>query len=249
MYENYFENKVAFITGGSKGIGKAIVKKLASLGANVAFTYNSSEEQAREIVEELSNKRNKIKAYKMDNTNREMMRNTVNDVFKDFEVIDILVNNAGITSDGFLMLMSDENWDKVINTNLSSHFYITKLIIPNMLRRKGSIINISSVAGLIGVAGQTNYSATKAGLIGFTKSLSKEIASKKIRVNAIAPGYIKTDMLAKVNETVRSNFVKTVPLKRLGTGEDIANVVAFLASEESSYITGQTIVVDGGVTS
>lgn len=244
------KNKVVLITGGSRGIGRKIVEKFAALGYNIAFTYNSSSDSSREIEQTLCNYGIKVKAFKMDVTNREEIKATITTVIDEFGGIDVLVNNAGVTADGYLMLMSDDNWDKVINTNLGSVYYTSKCILPNMIRKKGgTIVNVSSVAGIIGVAGQTNYSATKSAIIGFTKSLSKEIAGKNIRVNAVAPGYIDTDMLGKVNENIRSSFVKQVPLKRLGKPEDIANTVAFLASEESSYITGQTIVIDGGLTS
>lgn len=244
------QNKVVLVTGGSKGIGKKVVEKFIRLGCNVAFTFNSSEDIAREMEQNLSTDTNKVKSYKMDVTNRDEIKQIVNAVIDDFSGIDVLVNNAGITADGYLMLMSDEKWDKVINTNLGSVYYASKCVLPNMIRKKsGVIINVSSVAGIIGVAGQTNYSATKSAIIGLTKSLSKEIAGKNIRVNAVAPGYINTDMLGRVNENIRSNFIKQVPLKRLGEPEDIANTIAFLASNEASYITGQTIVIDGGLTS
>lgn len=250
MSNNNLNGKIVLVTGGSKGIGEKIVEKFAQCGCNIAFTYNSSEENAKKIADKVALDNIKVKTYKMDVTNREEIKNIINDVINDFGGIDILVNNAGITADAYLMLMSDEKWDNVINTNLGSVYYASKCVLPNMIRRKGgAIINVSSVAGIIGVAGQTNYSATKSAIIGFTKSLSKEIAGKNIRVNAVAPGYIETEMLGKVNENIRKNFQSQVPLKRLGKPEDIANVVAFLASDNSSYITGQTIVVDGGLTS
>lgn len=245
-----FNNKLAVVTGGAKGIGREIVRILSKLGYDIAFTYNSSEKLALELVNELEKDNRTVKAYKMDLTYRESIKEIFEEIIKDFNSIDVLVNSAGITADGYLMLMSDDKWDKVINTNLNSVYYTCKIVLPNMIRKKsGSIINITSVAGIIGVAGQTNYSATKAAIIGFTKSLSKEIASKGIRVNAIAPGYIETDMLSKVNEKIKSEFLKQVPLKRLGKPKDVANAVGFLASDESSYITGQTLVIDGGLIS
>lgn len=250
MINNDLTSKTAVVTGGAKGIGREIVISLSNLGYNVALTYNSSKDLALELVDELTQKGSMIKAYKLDNIDRNSIKNTFNEISNDFPSIDVLVNNAGVTADGYLMLMSEEKWDKVINTNLSSIYLICKIVLPNMIRmRSGSIINITSVAGLIGVAGQTNYCATKSAIIGFTKSLSKEVAAKGIRVNAVAPGYINTDMLAKVNDKIRDEFIKQVPLKRLGDPKEIASVVAFLSSSESSYITGQTLVVDGGLIS
>lgn len=250
MSDKELINKSAVVTGGAKGIGREIVRSLSSLGYDVAFTYNSSKDLALELVSEIEEKGNKIKAYKIDNTDRSSIKSTFNEIFNDFPSIDVLVNNAGVTADAYLMLMPEEKWDKVINTNLSSIYLICKIVIPNMIRlKRGSIINITSVAGLTGIPGQTNYCATKSAIIGFTKSLSKEIATKGIRVNAVAPGYIETDMLAKVNNKIRNEFTNQVPLKRLGDPKEVASVVSFLASNDSSYITGQTLVVDGGLIS
>ncbi|MBK1811992.1 3-oxoacyl-[acyl-carrier-protein] reductase [Clostridium sp. YIM B02505] len=250
MNDEVLNNKIAVVTGGAKGIGREIVRSLSYLGYDVAFTYNSSKDLALELVNELEENGNRVKAYKVDNTDRSSIKATFNEIFNDFPSIDVLVNNAGVTADAYLMLMPEEKWDKVINTNLSSIYLICKIVLPSMIRsKKGSIINITSVAGVTGIAGQTNYCATKSAIIGFTKSLSKEVAAKGIRVNAVAPGYIKTDMLAKVNEKMRDEFTKQVPLKRLGEPKEIANVVSFLASNDSSYITGQTLVVDGGLVS
>lgn len=250
MNDVALNNKTAVVTGGAKGIGREIVRSLSYLGYDVAFTYNSSKDLALELVNELEENGNRIKAYKIDNTDRSSIKATFNDIFSDFTSVDVLVNNAGVTADAYLMLMPEEKWDKVINTNLSSIYLICKIVLPSMIRsKKGSIINITSVAGVTGIAGQTNYCATKSAIIGFTRSLSKEVAAKGIRVNAVAPGYIKTDMLAKVNEKMRDEFTKQVPLKRLGEPKEIANVVSFLASNDSSYITGQTLVVDGGLVS
>jgi len=243
-----FKDKVALVTGGTGGIGSAIVKNLAEHGCSVAFTYLNNMNKAEEIFLKVSEYSGKYKAYSVNVSNHEDIKKLMEDVLTDFGRIDILVNNAGIIKDSYLMLMKRENWDDVINTNLDSVFNTCKEIIPIMLRQRGgSIINITSIAGLIGVAGQTNYCAAKAGIIGFTRALSKEVASKNIRVNCIAPGYIDTEMLRRVPENLQITFKESIPIKRFGKPEEVANVVLFLASDFSSYITGQNIIVDGGL--
>ncbi len=241
--------KRALITGGSRGIGKAIVNKMAENNfADVAFVYRSSEAAAMELAEKLSNENISVYAIKADVSSFEQSVETVNKAVELFGGLDILVNNAGITRDNLLLRMSEADFDSVINANLKSVFNFTKAAIRTMLKqRSGCIINISSVVGLTGNAGQANYSASKAGIIGFTKSTAKELASRNIRANVIAPGYIETDMTEALNDTQRAALLDIIPLRRIGSGDDIANVVKFLASEEASYITGQIITVDGGM--
>ena len=240
------EGKTAIITGGSRGIGAAIVRLFAEHGAEIAFTYASSAGPSEALVAELSAK-TKIKAYQSDAASMSAAEQLVKDVLGDFGKIDVLVNNAGITKDGLLLRISEEMWDAVIDTNLKSVFNLTKHAIRPMLRTGGSIINMSSVVGVFGNAGQANYSASKAGIIGFTKSVAKELGSKNIRCNAIAPGYIATEMTQVLDESVKEGFMANVPLKRLGEAEEIANVTMFLASDLSSYITGQVLNVCGGM--
>lgn len=243
------KGKVALVTGGSRGIGKCIVKQLSSVGYDVAFTYYSSEEEAIRIVKELSDSNRKIKAYKMNIEDRCSIRKTLKKFSEDFKgKIDVLVNNAGVNADSYLMLMNDEKWDKTINININGMYCVIKTVLPDMLRnKKGSIINISSVSGIVGIAGQTNYSASKAAVIGLTKSLSKEVGKMKIRVNSVAPGFIETDMLRNMNIRIVEEIKQKIPLKRFGNPEDVANAVLFLASDKSNYITGQTLIVDGGL--
>ncbi len=242
------EGKTAIITGGSRGIGKGIVEIFAKHGANVAFTYTSSAEAANELVEAVSKFSIKAKAYKSDASNYEQSQELAAEVLNDFGRIDILVNNAGITKDNLLMRISEEDFDKVIEVNLKSVFNMTKAVQRAMLKqRKGSIINMSSVVGVKGNAGQTNYAASKAGIIGFTKSVALELGSRDIRCNAIAPGFIETEMTGKLNETTVQSWREAIPLKRGGTPEDIANACVFLASDLSAYITGQVLNVDGGM--
>lgn len=238
------ENKVALVTGASRGIGKACAIELAKAGYDVAISYAGNDEAANKTIEELKSLNVNAKAYKFNVADKDACAKAVGDVLSDFSKIDVLVNNAGITRDGLFMRMSAENWDAVINTNLSSAFYMTSPIIRTMIKqRSGCIINMSSIVGQYGNAGQANYSAAKAGLIGFTKSLAKELGSRNIRVNAIAPGFIQTDMTKDLDT---EKMVEHIPLKRLGQPEDIAKTVKFLA-EDATYITGQVIGVDGGL--
>jgi len=245
---NLLKNKVALITGASRGIGKAVALAMAEQGANIAFTDIVENDASENTLAELLNKDIKSKFYASDASDYKDTHRVVKEIIEDFKKIDILVNNAGITKDTLLMRMSEEQWDDVLRVNLKSVFNYTKAVQPYMLKqRKGSIINMSSVVGVSGNAGQTNYSASKAGMLGFTKSVAKEIGSRNIRVNAIAPGFIITEMTDKLPEDVRKNWEKQIPLRRGGTVEDIANVCVFLASDMSSYITGQTIKVCGGM--
>lgn len=242
------QNKVVLITGGTRGIGKAIVEKCVAEGANVAFTYVSSDKKANAIIAELSKDGQTIKAYKSNAAHFDEAQNLVDDVVKDFETIDVLVNNAGITRDHLLMRMTEEMWDEVINTNLKSVFNLTKAVQRPMLRaRKGSIVNMSSVVGVSGNASQANYAASKAGMIGFSKSIAQELGSRNIRCNIIAPGFIETEMTDELDEKVVDEWRNSIPLKRGGTPEDVANAVVFFASDNSSYITGQTLQVCGGM--
>lgn len=238
------EKKVALVTGASRGIGKACAIELAKAGYDVAVSYAGNEEAANKTVAELKDLGINAKAYKFDVSDKEACAKAVEEVLADFGKLDVLVNNAGITRDGLFMRMSAENWEAVINTNLSSAFYMTSPAIKTMIKqRSGCIINMSSIVGVMGNAGQANYSAAKAGLIGFTKSLAKELGSRNIRVNAIAPGFIQTDMTKDLDT---EKIAEHIPLKRLGQPEDIAKAVRFLA-EDAPYITGQVIGVDGGL--
>jgi len=242
------EGKTAIITGGSRGIGKAIVEIFAKHGANVAFTYSSSAESAKIIEDEVSKEGVKVKCYKSDASNFDDAQNLAADIHKEFGSIDILINNAGITKDNLLMRMSEEDFDRVIEVNLKSVFNMTKAVQRVMLKqRKGSIINMSSVIGLKGNAGQSNYAASKAGVIGFTKSMAIELGSRNIRSNAIAPGFIVTEMTEKLGEEIIKKYYEAVPLKRGGTPEEVANTCVFLGSDMSSYVTGQVLNVDGGM--
>ncbi len=242
------ENKTALITGATRGIGKGIALTFAKQGANVAFTFSSSVEAAQELEGELKSYGVNAKGYQSNAAKFDAAQSLATDVLKEFGSIDVLINNAGITRDNLLMRISEEDFDKVIEVNLKSVFNLTKAVIrPMMKQRKGSIINMSSVVGLKGNAGQANYAASKAGIIGFTKSVALELGSRNIRCNAIAPGFIETEMTAKLDEDVVQGWRKAIPLKRGGTPEDIANACVFLASDMSSYITGQTLSVDGGM--
>lgn len=242
------EGKVALITGASKGIGRAIAQKYAEMGAQVAFTYLSSVEKGQQLEQELSGHGTKAKGYRSDAADFTQAEKLVEHVMADFGRLDILVNNAGIAKDGLLMRMSEEQWDTVINTNLKSVFNLTKAATKSMMRqRSGSIINMTSIVGLKGNAGQTNYAASKAGIIGFTKSVALELGSRNIRSNAIAPGYIETEMTGHLDEAVAEEWKKAIPLRRAGTPEDVANCAVFLASDQSAFITGQVLQVDGGM--
>lgn len=242
------EGKVAIITGASRGIGSGIAKVFAENGANVAFTYSSSVESAMALENELSSLGIKAKGYKSNAADFNEAQQLVDDVITEFGTIDVLINNAGITKDNLLMRMSEEDFDKVIEINLKSVFNMTKAVQKIMLKnRKGSIINMSSVVGVKGNAGQANYAASKAGMIGFTKSIALELGSRNIRCNAIAPGFIETEMTAKLNEDVVQGWRDSIPLKRGGTPEDVANACLYLASDLSAYVTGQVLNVDGGM--
>lgn len=242
------EGKVAIITGASRGIGSGIAKVFAEQGANVAFTYSSSVESALALENELNALGIKAKGYQSNAANFNEAQQLVDDVLAEFGTIDVLINNAGITKDNLLMRMSEEDFDKVIEINLKSVFNMTKAVQKIMLKnRKGSIVNMSSVVGVKGNAGQANYAASKAGMNGFTKSIALELGSRNIRCNAIAPGFIETEMTAKLNEEVVKGWRDAIPLKRGGTPEDVANVCVFLASDMSAYVTGQVINVDGGM--
>jgi 3-oxoacyl-[acyl-carrier protein] reductase len=242
------EGKTALITGASRGIGKSIALKFAGEGADIAITNIVDDEEFKIAVKEIETLGVKAKGYVSNAADFVDSQKLIDNVVNDFSRIDILVNNAGITKDTLLMRMTEEQWDSVIAVNLKSVFNLTKAVLQTMLKQKnGSIINMSSVVGVSGNAGQSNYSASKAGIIGFTKSISKEIGSRNIRCNAIAPGFIITEMTDKLPEEVKNNWIDKIPLRRGGTPEDVANTALFLASELSSYISGQTIHVCGGM--
>jgi len=242
------QDKVVLITGASRGIGKSIAEECVKHGAIVAFTYLSSDEKARALEVELSANGGVVKGFKSDAGDFDQAQKLVDDVVAAFGTIDVLVNNAGITRDTLLMRMTEQQWDDVINTNLKSAFNLTKAVQRPMLKaRKGSIINMSSVVGVSGNAGQSNYAASKAGLIGFTKSVAQELGSRNIRCNAIAPGFIETEMTAALDEKVVQDWRNSIPLKRGGSPVDVANATIFLASDMSAYVTGQTLHVCGGM--
>lgn len=241
-------DKCALITGATRGIGKQIAITLAKQGYNIALNYRKENEELENTKKEIEKIGVQILAVKGDVANFKDCENFVKQVIERFGQIDVLVNNAGITKDMLLMRMKKEDFEQVIDTNLVGTFNVTKNVVPYMMKaRSGRIINISSVVGISGNAGQTNYSASKAGIIGFTKSLAKEIASRNILVNAVAPGFIETNMTDVLKDDVKQEIAKNIPLKRMGTTQDVANVVKFLASDDSSYITGQVINVDGGM--
>ncbi|MES2389783.1 MAG: 3-oxoacyl-[acyl-carrier-protein] reductase [Bacteroidota bacterium] len=242
------KGKTALVTGASKGIGRAIALRYAAEGANVAFTYLSSVEKGRALEAELSAAGVKAKGYRSDASEYAAAEQLITDVLADFGNIDIVVNNAGITKDGLLMRMTEEQWDSVIRVNLKSVFNLTKAAIkPLMKQKSGSIINITSVVGLRGNAGQSNYAASKAGIVGFTKSVALELGSRGIRSNAIAPGFIETEMTGELDAKVVEEWAKSIPLKRAGKAEEVADAAVFLGSDLSSYITGQVLQVDGGM--
>lgn len=246
---NLLDHQTAIITGASRGIGEAIALKLAGEGANIAFTYVSSEEKAKTLEEKLKAVGVKAKAYKSNAGIFADCEAFVAEVLKEFGAVDICVNNAGISKDNLILRMSEDQWDDVMQTNLKSVYNMTKQIIrPMMKARKGSIINMSSIVGMRGNAGQSSYAASKAGIIGFTKSIAQELGSRNVRCNAIAPGFIETDMTHYLKEgDAARNYISNIPLGRFGQGEDIANVALFLASDLSSYVTGQVISVCGGL--
>lgn len=242
------QGKNIIITGATRGIGRGIALKMAAEGANVAFTFSSSVEAAKTLEKELMNYGVKAKSYQSDAADFSAAQEMVADVLKEFGSVDVLINNAGITKDNLLMRMSEDDFDKVMQVNMKSVFNMTKAVIkPMMSQRNGSIINMSSVVGVKGNAGQANYAASKAGIIGFTKSVALELGSRNIRCNAIAPGFIETEMTAVLDENTVNEWRKAIPLKRGGTPEDVANACVFLSSDMSSYITGQTLNVDGGM--
>ncbi len=242
------QDKVALITGGSRGIGRAIALKYAEEGANVCFTYLSSEQKAKELEQELQAKGVQAKAVQSDASSFTGAEALVAEVLESFGKVDILINNAGITRDNLLLRITEDQWNEVIQTNLNSVFNLTKMIIKPMMRqRAGSIINMSSVVGVNGNAGQANYAASKAGIIGFSKSIAQELGSRNIRCNVIAPGFIETDMTEKLGEEARQKYLEIIPLKRMGTPDEVAQVAVFLASDLSSYVSGQVINVCGAM--
>ncbi|MCX6187621.1 MAG: 3-oxoacyl-[acyl-carrier-protein] reductase [Bacteroidetes bacterium] len=242
------EGKTALVTGATRGIGKGIALKLANEGANIAFTFVSSVEKAKVFEAELANLGVKAKGYQSNAAEFAEAERLVDDITKEFGSLDVLVNNAGITRDGLLMRMTEQHWDEVMDTNLKSAFALTKAAMkPMMKARNGSIINITSVVGITGNAGQANYASSKAGMIGLTKSVAKELGSRNIRCNAIAPGFIETEMTEALSEEIRKQWTDGIALKRGGSPEDVANAVLFLASNMSSYISGQTLNVCGGM--
>lgn len=240
------EGKVALITGASKGIGKAVAESFVSQGASVAFTYLSSVQKGQALEQDLSKSGAKVKGYRSDASDFVAAEELAKNVLEDFGKIDILINNAGITKDGLLMRMSEENWDAVININLKSVFNLTKAVLRPMMKQKdGTIINMTSVVGIRGNGGQANYAASKSGIIGFTKSVALELGSRNIRSNAIAPGFIETEMTAELPN--KEEWTSQIPLKRGGTTQEVADCAVFLASDMAKYITGQVIQVDGGM--
>jgi 3-oxoacyl-[acyl-carrier protein] reductase len=242
------ENKIVLITGGSRGIGKGIAEEFANHGAHVAFTYLSSVEKAQAFEAELQAKGVKAKGYQSNAAEYTSAEKLISDVLSDFGGLDVVINNAGITKDGLLMRMTEAQWDEVLQTNLKSVFNITKFAMtPMMKAKKGVFINMTSIVGITGNAGQANYAASKAGMIAFTKSIAKELGSRNIRANCIAPGFIDTEMTADLKPEVRDEWLKTIPLKRAGSTKDVAELCLFLSSDMSSYITGQTFNVDGGM--
>jgi len=242
------EGKKAIVTGASRGIGEAIARKFAEAGADVAFTYRSSVERAQQLEKDLTALGVTAKGYQSDAASYADTEKLVADIQGDFGTVDIVVNNAGITQDNLILRMSEEQWDKVIDTNLKSIFNMTKQMArPLMKNRGGSIINITSIVGMKGNAGQSNYAASKAGIIGFTKSIAQELGSRNIRCNAIAPGFIETEMTDQLDEATKENYFSNIPMKRFGKAEEVANVALFLASDLSTYVSGQTVSVCGAL--
>ncbi len=242
------DGKTALITGASRGIGEGIARKFAEQGANVAFTYARSAEKAEALAAELSALGVTVKAYQSDAADYAAAEQLTEQVVQDFGRIDVLVNNAGVTKDNLLLRMSESEWDTVVDTNLKSVFNLTKQVSRIMLKqRSGSIINLSSIVGMKGQAGQSNYAASKAGIIGFSKSVADELGTRSIRCNVIAPGFIQTDMTDALGDTLKTEYLKSIPMKRLGTAEEVANAALFLASDLSSYVSGQVLSVCGGM--
>ena len=243
-----FEGRSAIVTGGSRGIGSAIVRELAVRGAKVAFNFTKNRELADQLVAEIQAAGGQARAFQVDVTDSGAAESMVKEVKSEFGSVDYLVNNAGITRDKLIMMMSEEDWDVVINTNLKGVFNVTKPVVAVMVRqRRGAILNIASISGVVGMAGQTNYSASKAGLIGFTKALAKEVGRRSVTVNALALGLIETDMTASLPEEYKKKMLEQIPLGRYGTVEEVARVSAFLLSDDARYITGQVIQADGGL--
>jgi 3-oxoacyl-[acyl-carrier protein] reductase len=241
-------NKTAIVTGGTRGIGKAIVLELAKSGCNVAFNYSKSDDLANELVKEIEALGVKAMAKKADVSDFESAKDMIKEVKDEFGQIDYLVNNAGITRDKLLAMMKEDDWDDVININLKSVYNFSKAVIMTMIKqKKGKILNITSVSGIAGVAGQTNYSASKAGMIGFTKALAKEVGKAKINVNAIACGFIETDMTSELPDEYKKKMTDMTALKRFGTTDDVAKVAKFLLSDDANYVTGQVLSLDGGL--
>ncbi|MBK8079173.1 MAG: 3-oxoacyl-[acyl-carrier-protein] reductase [Saprospiraceae bacterium] len=243
------QGKVALVTGGSRGIGESIVRKFAANGANVVFTYLSSVEKAENLAREVAEEYGvKVKAVKSDASKYTESENLINLIVEEFGKIDILVNNAGITKDTLMLRMSEEQWDDVMEVNLKSVFNLTKHVLkPMMKNRSGSIINMGSVVGVFGNAGQANYAASKAGIIGFSKSIAKEVGSRNIRCNVIAHGFIETDMTHALTDDQKKAYADSIPLKKLGSGDDVANACVFLGSDMGQYVTGQVLSVCGGL--
>ncbi len=248
MEEQFLKNKVAVVSGGARGIGRAIVKKLAQQGCHVTFNYLVSEQLAKDLEKEVLNTGVRCRAVKVDVKDFAGVKAWMDQIERDWEKIDILINNAGIIADKALMMMSQQDWKSVIDTNLNGMFHMARsCIVKFMKQRRGDIVNISSVSGLIGLPRQTNYSATKGAMNAFTKALAKEVAGYGVRVNAVAPGFIETDILAGLSDEFRQEILKTIPLGRIGDVEDVANCVKFLLSPAAAYLTGQIIQVDGGL--